>query len=99
MSTETPVWLITGSSSGFGKHIALEALKRGHKVIATARNASRLGDLEAAGAVALSLDVTAPLTELRSVAKEAHSKYGRITHLIHAAGYVLEGAVEEIRQV
>ena len=90
------MWLITGSSSGFGKHIALEALKQGHKVIATARDASRLSDLKAAGAVTLSLDVTAPLSELKDIVREAHAQYGRITHLVNAAGYVLEGAVEEI---
>lgn len=97
MSSGPPVWLITGSSSGFGKHIALEALKQGHKVIATARDASRLSDLKAAGAVTLSLDVTAPLSELKDIVREAHAQYGRITHLVNAAGYVLEGAVEEIR--
>jgi NADP-dependent 3-hydroxy acid dehydrogenase YdfG len=97
MSSGAPVWLITGSSSGFGKYIALEALKRGHNVIATARDASRLSDLKTAGALTLSLDVTAPLSELKNIVREANSKYGRITHLVNAAGYVLEGAVEEIR--
>ncbi|KAF2497487.1 NAD(P)-binding protein [Lophium mytilinum] len=95
ISSLTPVWFITGSTSGFGKNIAFEALSRGHKVIATARNASKLADLEAAGAGVMSLDVTASLEELRSKAAEAHSRYGRITHLINAAGYILEGAIEE----
>jgi NAD(P)-dependent dehydrogenase (short-subunit alcohol dehydrogenase family) len=90
-----PVWFITGSTSGFGKNIALEALSRGHKVIATARNASKLSDLQASGADVLSLDVTAPLEELRSKAAEAHAIHGRITHLINSAGYILEGAIEE----
>jgi NAD(P)-dependent dehydrogenase (short-subunit alcohol dehydrogenase family) len=97
MSSGRPVWLITGSSSGFGKYIALEALKRGHNVIATGRDVSRLSELKAAGAFTMSLDVTAPLPELRNIAIEAHPQYGRITHLVNAAGYVLEGAVEEIR--
>lgn len=97
MSDGPLVWLITGSSSGFGKYIALEAFKREHDVISTARNASRLSGLKTAGAVTLSLDVTAPLSELKNIVKEAQSQYGRITHLVNAAGYVLERAVEEIR--
>ena len=36
-STEVRVFLITGCSSGFGKAYAQEALKRGHRVVATAR--------------------------------------------------------------
>lgn len=32
------IWFITGTSSGFGKNLALELLKQGETVIATARN-------------------------------------------------------------
>lgn len=96
MSARTPnVWFITGSSNGFGKEIALAALNRGDKVIATARNSQKLGDLQSAGAEVMDLDVTAPLAELKKIASTAHSKYGSITHLINSAGYILEGAVEE----
>jgi NAD(P)-dependent dehydrogenase (short-subunit alcohol dehydrogenase family) len=77
----------------------LEALKRGHHVIATARDRAHFRDLEAAGAVTLALDVTAPLFRPKDIAKEAHSKYGLITHLVNAAGYVLDGFIEEIRWV
>ena len=94
-STPTPVWFITASSSGFGKYLALEALARGHKVIASARSTSRIADLKAAGADTVELDVTAPLADIKKVAKAANDKYGYITHLVNAAGYVLQGAVEE----
>jgi NADP-dependent 3-hydroxy acid dehydrogenase YdfG len=90
-----PVWLISATSSGFGKNIALEALKRGHKVIATARSSAKISDLKAAGAVTLALDVTDDLENIKKVVAEAHSQYGRIDYLVNAAGYVLEGAVEE----
>lgn len=93
-----PVFLITGASSGFGKHTALEALKRGHKVIATARSASRLGELKEAGAAVLDLDVTAPEEVLDARLKAANDVYGRITHVVNCAGYILEGAVEEVSQ-
>ena len=95
MATQTPVWFITAASSGFGKYIALEALSRGHKVIASARSTSRIADLKEAGAETLALDVTSPLSEIEKVAKEANGKYGYINHLVNAAGYILVGAVEE----
>lgn len=91
----TPVWLITASSSGFGKAIALEALRRGHKVIATARNPKKIDDLSKAGALTLALDVTDSFENLKNIVAEAHSSYGRIDYLINAAGYILEGAIEE----
>jgi len=73
------VWIITGCSSGFGAAVTREALKLGDKVIATARNASKLSD-------AISLDVTAPLSELKKKAEEAFNLYGRIDYLINNAG-------------
>ncbi len=91
----SPVWLITAASSGFGKQIAVEALNNGHKVIATARSAAKLEDLKAKGAVTMDLDVVQPLEELKAIVMSAHEKFGRIDFLINAAGYILEGAVEE----
>lgn len=95
MTAQTPVWFITAASSGFGKYMALEALSRGHKVIATARSESRIADLKSAGADTIALDVTWPLPEIEKVAAKANAKYGYITHLVNAAGYILVGAVEE----
>lgn len=94
-SPTPPVWFITAASSGFGKYLALEALHRGHKVIASARSLSRISDLAEAGADTVVLDVTSPLPEIEKVAKEANAKYEYITHLVNAAGYLLVGAVEE----
>jgi NADP-dependent 3-hydroxy acid dehydrogenase YdfG len=96
-STSTPVFLITGASSGFGEAIAHEALSRGHHVIATARSASKLGALRAAGAAVLDLDVTSDEATLAGVFGAAHAVHGRITHVVNCAGYILEGAVEEAR--
>jgi NADP-dependent 3-hydroxy acid dehydrogenase YdfG len=96
-SPVVPVWLITGSTSGFGQAIARTALSRGHKVIATARDASKLKALKESGAETLSMDVTADLETLRKIAEDANGKFGRVTHLVNAAGYILEGAVEEAR--
>lgn len=93
------VWFITGASSGFGKSIALEALRRGHKVIASARSATKLGELKEAGAIVMDVDVTSDDETLASKLAEANSAYGKITHVVNAAGYILEGAVEETRYV
>ena len=92
-----PVWFITAASSGFGKYTALEALENGHRVIATARRSQKINDLKAKGAVIMDLDVTQPLDQLKGIVKKAHAKYGRIDYLVNAAGYILEGAIEESR--
>ena len=95
--TPTPVWFITAATSGFGKGIALAALAHGHKVLATGRSVSRLTDLKEAGADVYELDVTSDLETLKKTVAEAHNKYGRIDYLINSAGYILVGAVEELR--
>lgn len=89
------VWFITGTSSGFGKAVVLEALQRGHKVIATARNSAKLDELKAAGAAVMDVDVTADEDTLAAKLAEANAIYGKITHVVNAAGYPLQGAVEE----
>lgn len=99
MAARPPVWFITAASSGFGKYIALEALSRGHRVIASGRKTVKLAALADKGADTVTLDVTAPFPEIQRVAKEAHEKYGYISHLVNAAGYLLVGAVEETSYV
>ena len=91
------VWFITGCSSGFGEELALSALKRGDKVIASARNPSKLATIKAAGAHTIAWDVTAPLEELKKAAAEAHNIYGRFDYLINNAGYSQVGGLEELR--
>ncbi|KAM9883088.1 estradiol 17-beta-dehydrogenase (short-chain dehydrogenase) [Verticillium dahliae] len=92
---DTPVWFITCASSGFGFEIAKVALARSHKVIATARNTTKLARLADLGATVIPLDVTAPESTIRAALAEAHSLHGHLTHVINSAGYVLDGAVEE----
>ena len=71
-----------------GRSLALSALERGDKVIATARDRSfsKLEDLKQKGAAVLKLDVTSPLEELHKVAKAAVDIYGRIDVLVNNAG-------------
>lgn len=90
-------WFITGCSSGFGTEIAKAALTDGHNVVATARDAGKLKDLEKLGAYILSLDITAPDDEINKVVAQAVKKFGSIDILVNNAGYILEGAIEEAK--
>jgi len=91
------VWLITGTSSGFGKDLTLAALRRGDKVIATARarSAAKLSDLKEKGADVLELDVTDSLDKLREVAKKAVAIHGRVDVVVNNAGFIQNGFLEE----
>jgi NAD(P)-dependent dehydrogenase (short-subunit alcohol dehydrogenase family) len=89
------VWFITGCSSGFGREIVHAALARGDKVVATARNPSKIEDLAKSGALTLALDVTSPDAEIEKVVAQALEHYGHIDILLNNAGMLLEGAIEE----
>jgi NAD(P)-dependent dehydrogenase (short-subunit alcohol dehydrogenase family) len=91
------VWLITGTSKGFGRVWAEAALERGDKVAATARNADTLSDLvERYGdnVLTLQLDVTDKAADEAAV-KQAHQHFGRLDVVVNNAGYGLFGAIEE----
>jgi len=77
--------------------LTLAALRRGDKVIATARARSlgTLGVLREQGADVLELDVTASLPDLVATAEKAVALYGRIDVVVNNAGYVEIGAIEE----
>ncbi|MEO1465170.1 MAG: oxidoreductase [Cyanobacteria bacterium J06633_1] len=99
MSTQnTKVWLITGSSSGFGRTLAETVLETGDRVITTARKPEQLEDLIAQypeTALAWPLDVTNK-EEIKSAIDSAIAKFGRIDVLVNNAGYGLIGALEEV---
>jgi short-subunit dehydrogenase len=99
-SKSSRVWFITGSSSGFGLLLAHELLRRGERVIATARDASKLDDLLTLypdTARTFMLDVTKP-AEIESVTKLALTAFGHIDVLVNNAGYGLNGAIEEVSE-
>ena len=94
------VWFITGSSSGFGYLLVKEALRRGDRVIATARNASQIDDLPTLypdTARVFTLDVTKP-AEIESIARLAPTVFGHIDILVNNAGYGVNGAIEEVSE-
>ncbi len=91
------VWFITGSSTGFGRELAEEALAQGYKVAATARKPEVLRDLVEKypnSVIALKLDVTKP-DEVRHAVDEAVKKFGSVDVVVNNAGYGLIGAIEE----
>lgn len=96
-SSATPVWFITGASSGFGRAFAQHALDRGYRVVATARSTARLADLAAAApdrVLLQPLDVTSAAQAEAAVAA-ALARFGRVDVLFNNAGYGIVGAVEE----
>ncbi len=93
--TETPVWFITGCSTGFGREIAKLALAAGYRTVVTARDPDDLKDLAALGhALVLRLDVTNRHQVEHAVAA-AEEKFGHIDVLVNNAGIGYFGAVEE----
>lgn len=88
---------ITGASRGFGKLWAAAFLKRGDKVVATARDLSSLDDLVnqyGDNILPLQLDVNDRAADFAAVAK-AKQHFGSIDVLINNAGYGLFGSIEE----
>jgi NAD(P)-dependent dehydrogenase (short-subunit alcohol dehydrogenase family) len=95
MKRDHRVWLITGTSSGFGRAIAEAALSRGDSVVATARRADALSELAREERVhVIPLDVTDAAQREAAVA-ESLERFGRIDVLVNNAGRTQVGAVEE----
>jgi NAD(P)-dependent dehydrogenase (short-subunit alcohol dehydrogenase family) len=95
VSGDGRVWLITGTSSGFGRQITDAALARGDRVVATARNTRPLGDLVGdTNACVVELDVLDAKQRDAAVAA-AIRQFGRIDVLVNNAGRTQVGAVEE----
>ena len=99
-STFSRVWFITGTSTGFGYLLAEEALKRGERVIATARDVSKLSRLARQyrdRIHTLTLDVTNP-NEITSIAQQGIAAFGHVDTLVNNAGYGVNGAIEEVSE-
>ena len=83
--------LVTGASSGLGRHMALTLARAGARIAACARNAERLAalvaDIEAIDgrAIPIALDVTHG-DSVRSAVETAETELGPITILVNNAG-------------
>jgi NAD(P)-dependent dehydrogenase (short-subunit alcohol dehydrogenase family) len=92
-------WLVTGSSRGFGREIVEAALKRGDRVLATARNLDQLDALAAYGdaVVPFALDVT-DSAGARSAVDAAIRSFGSLDVVVNNAGYAASAAIEEMSE-
>lgn len=94
------IWFITGTSKGFGRIWGEAALKRGDKIVATARNIDSVADLAKQygdAVLPLSLDVNNRENCFDAVQK-AVEHFGRIDILVNNAGFGLFGYLEEISE-
>ncbi|MET0443637.1 MAG: oxidoreductase [Pseudorhodoplanes sp.] len=95
--SSTPVWFITGCSTGFGRELATLVLERGWRAIVTARDKARVVDLVEGhedNALALDLDVT-DNDQIAAAAKAAVERFGQIDVLVNNAGYGYQSSIEE----
>ena len=83
--------LVTGASSGLGRHFATVLARAGAHVVIAARRTDRLeklkGEIAAAGGTvaAVALDVTEPAS-VKAAFAEAEAALGPITVLVNNAG-------------
>jgi NAD(P)-dependent dehydrogenase (short-subunit alcohol dehydrogenase family) len=96
-TSDSPVWFVTGCSTGFGREFVRAALGHGFRVVATARDPKKLNGLIAGHedkAKVLALDVT-NADQIKDAVSEAERAFGRIDVLVNNAGYGYLAAVEE----
>jgi len=98
VSTESKVFLITGSSRGLGREIARAALLDGNRVVATARRPEQVQDLVDTFGDAVRtvpLDVTDPIAATSAV-RTAVDEFGRLDVLVNNAGYADLVSIEDV---
>jgi NAD(P)-dependent dehydrogenase (short-subunit alcohol dehydrogenase family) len=91
------VWLITGSSRGLGRQLAEAVLAEGYRLLATARDPSKLADLVdryCDRIRAFALDVTDEQAA-RDAINAAVEAFGRLDVLVNNAGYGNIGSIED----
>ncbi|KAJ2984172.1 hypothetical protein NQ176_g173 [Zarea fungicola] len=93
------VWLITGTSRGLGRALAVGVLDAGDYLAATARDPAQLEDLAIKygqeRVLSVALDVTDPSSAAAAIAATV-SKFGRLDVLVNNAGYADAASVEDI---
>lgn len=100
-SDNTPVWFITGCSTGLGRALAEQIVQRGWRLVATARDKGAIADIERSAperVLALSLDVTRS-EDIDAAISATREQFGRIDVLVNNAGYGYQSTVEEGEEV
>ncbi len=88
--------LVTGCSSGIGKHCALRLQQKGYPVIATARKLDDVATLKDQGLDAIQLDLANSDSIRHAVEQVLDKTSGRIYGLFNNAAYGQPGAVEDL---
>ena len=101
MASNQKVAIVTGSSSGIGREIALILARNEFTTYATMRNIGKslelksIADKEKIPLRFVQLDVTED-NSVNSAIQTIHNEAGRIDVLVNNAGYALTGAFEDI---
>ncbi len=94
----TKVWLVTGCSRGLGRHVAEAVLAAGHRLVATARDASDLDFLPRGDRLrTVALDVT-DAAAARGVVADTMSAFGRLDVVVNNAGAIKANSVEDMAE-
>ena len=92
MTTNRPVALVTGASSGIGKAAAIALAEAGFEVAGTSRNTAKVTPVD--GVRFLDLDVASDAS-VHAAAGQVIERSGRIDVLVNNAGLGAAGAAEE----
>jgi len=88
--------LITGCSSGIGKHAALALKERGYRVFATARKQPDVDALSTQGLESILLDVNDTASMHEALNTLLQKTNGQLDALFNNAGYLQAGAFEDL---
>lgn len=91
----TPMVLITGSSGGIGRALALAFQARGCTVYASARRLDSLRELQAQGIRTLQLDVTRA-EQISAAVAQIEAAHGALGVLVNNAGIPVMGPIAEL---
>lgn len=91
-------WLITGVSSGFGRHLTKQLLERGDRVVGTVRRPESVDELTSRHPDLFRAEVldVRDTSALRAAVTRIVADFGRIDVAVSNAGYGLFGAAEEL---
>lgn len=96
---ESKVWLVTGSSSGFGRSMTELLLKNGNKVVATLRRKETLSDLAerypSSQLLIVQMDVV-KTSEVAAAFAKAKEVFGRVDVVFNNAGTAILGEMESM---
>jgi len=96
-NSDAPVWLVTGTSTGFGRALVDILLEAGERVVATLRTPHVLQDLQkkydSKQLLVLTLDVT-NASQVTNVFETIKKSFGRLDVVVNNAGYTYLAEVE-----